>query len=293
MSLTLSDYITQVRELVHDLNGNDWTDGELTTHINGARQRVALDTHCVRSFIINLQAIANTETYPMTGGVGGVTVTAGGTLYTSAPTVTFTGGNGTGAAATATVSGGAVTAITMTAWGSGYTSAPTVGFTGGGGSGAAATAIVPVQVIDILGISCIWGLMRYTLNWLPFSPFQAFCRANTSTTSRPGVWAMYEQQQVIYLYPIPDQTYTMEWDTVSLPNDLSSGSDVDTQVLLPWADAVKYYAAHVALLKLQNFAQAEYLHRKYQARVKEIINTKRDRRDPNVYRTWWRRMNRM
>jgi hypothetical protein len=74
-------------------------------------------------------------------GVSQVNVTAGGTGYTTAPTVTFTGGGGTGAAATATISGGAVTAITMTAYGTGYTSAPTVGFTGGGGSGAAATAI--------------------------------------------------------------------------------------------------------------------------------------------------------
>ena len=75
-------------------------------------------------------------------GVGGVTVTAGGTGYTSAPTVTFTGGSGTGAAATATVAAGVVTKVTITNPGSGYVSAPTVGFTGGGGSGATATAVL-------------------------------------------------------------------------------------------------------------------------------------------------------
>lgn len=77
-----------------------------------------------------------------TGGVvTGVTVTAGGSGYTSAPSVTFTGGGGTGAAATATVSVGAVISVTATAGGSGYTSAPMVGF-GGPGTGAAATATI-------------------------------------------------------------------------------------------------------------------------------------------------------
>ncbi|NBV43266.1 hypothetical protein EBR96_10955 [bacterium] len=71
-----------------------------------------------------------------------ITVTNGGSSYSSAPTVNFTGGGGTGAAATATVSGNAVTGITITNKGSGYTSAPTISFSGGGGSGAAATATV-------------------------------------------------------------------------------------------------------------------------------------------------------
>jgi hypothetical protein len=67
-----------------------------------------------------------------------VTLTNGGTGYSSAPIVGFAGGAGFGAAATATVGGGSVTAITMTASGSGYTNAPSVTFTGGGGTGAAA-----------------------------------------------------------------------------------------------------------------------------------------------------------
>lgn len=77
----------------------------------------------------------------VTGGITAITVGAGGTLYTTAPTVSFTGGGGgTGAAATAVVAGGVVTGVTITNAGSGYTAAPTVVFTGGGGSGASATA---------------------------------------------------------------------------------------------------------------------------------------------------------
>ncbi|MFA4836089.1 MAG: hypothetical protein WC749_08495 [Dehalococcoidia bacterium] len=82
-----------------------------------------------------------------TGNVTGITLTNGGSGYTSTPTVTLTGGGGSGAVATATLAPAAVGSITMTNGGSGYTSAPTVAISGGGGSGAAATAtLVPTTV---------------------------------------------------------------------------------------------------------------------------------------------------
>ena len=58
--------------------------------------------------------------------VSAVNIVSGGSGYTSAPTVTFSGGAGTGAAATAVVTGGVVTAVNVTSGGSGYTSDPTV-----------------------------------------------------------------------------------------------------------------------------------------------------------------------
>ncbi|NBP25116.1 MAG: hypothetical protein EBU81_11320, partial [Proteobacteria bacterium] len=82
--------------------------------------------------------------------VSSVSIASAGTGYTSPPTVSFTGGGGTGATATATISGGQVIAITMSNNGSGYTSPPTVSFSGGGGSGAAGVANVG-PVITITG----------------------------------------------------------------------------------------------------------------------------------------------
>jgi hypothetical protein len=69
-----------------------------------------------------------TATSALTGSTVSTTftVTAGGSGYTTAPTVILSGGGGSGATATATVSSGVVTALTRTAAGSGYTSPPIV-----------------------------------------------------------------------------------------------------------------------------------------------------------------------
>lgn len=75
-----------------------------------------------------------------TGQVRSITVTNPGLGYTTVPKVTITGGNGTGATASAQIANGQITAINVINAGTGYTQQPTITITGGGGSGAIATA---------------------------------------------------------------------------------------------------------------------------------------------------------
>ena len=99
----------------------------------------------------------HTDCTPPTGGVTSVAVTASGSAYTTAPTVSFSGaGGGSGATAVATISQlpTGITSVTLTNPGAGYTSAPAVTITpaDGNGSGAAVTAslsnTVPVQSVS-------------------------------------------------------------------------------------------------------------------------------------------------
>lgn len=74
--------------------------------------------------------------------ISDVSISAGGSGYTTSATISFSGGGGSGAAATPIISGGAVVGVTMTAGGSGYTTLPTVTVNPvGGGSGAVAAAV--------------------------------------------------------------------------------------------------------------------------------------------------------
>lgn len=103
-----------------------------------------------RRYLVRRTAPASqgsTRGLPLTGVVH-LTITNAGSSYEYAPTVSFSGGGGSGAEALAFVFRGEVVALFITAEGSGYTSAPTVSFSSGGGSGAAATAhIQPTTAI--------------------------------------------------------------------------------------------------------------------------------------------------
>jgi len=69
MSVTLSQYITQCRRLLHDANGNFYTDAELTDYINDARNRLVRDTGCLRT-LFQAVTVTNQEEYPFDSLVG-------------------------------------------------------------------------------------------------------------------------------------------------------------------------------------------------------------------------------
>jgi len=84
---------------------------------------------------VQIAAWGNTAGVP----IGQIQVCTGGTGYTS-PSVAVTGGGGSGCTASATVAAGVITGITVTAAGTGYTTAPTVVITDSTGTGAYAAA---------------------------------------------------------------------------------------------------------------------------------------------------------
>ena len=62
MAVTLAQYITQCRRLLHDANGNFWSDQELTDYINDARNRLVRDTGCLRKLQTSA-TVTSQETY--------------------------------------------------------------------------------------------------------------------------------------------------------------------------------------------------------------------------------------
>jgi len=98
----------------------------------------------------SLKSFTTNTTRSKYGAVIDVQVTAGGTGYTSAPTVNFISGSGFGATATAVMGTGSdidkVVSVNVTDGGQGYQVAPSVEFTGGNGSGASALATIEVDI---------------------------------------------------------------------------------------------------------------------------------------------------
>lgn len=140
---------------------NSATGGTLVTDMTGTGTILATGVIGTLTLLTGGSGFTSVPTVTITGGAGtgatatatlsvlSINVTNGGSGYTSTPTVAITGGGGTGATATAVVTAGVVTSITVTASGSGFTSVPTVAITGGGGTGATATAVMQVGALTL------------------------------------------------------------------------------------------------------------------------------------------------
>ena len=117
--------------------GSGYTSAPTVSFSGGGVGPAAFATTTVSGGAVTSVTVILGMMFEAPGRVTGVTITDGGSGYTSAPSVVFGDDSsgtvdffrdGIGAGATATVSGGAVTSVTVTDGGRGYTSAPSVRF---------------------------------------------------------------------------------------------------------------------------------------------------------------------
>lgn len=121
------------------------TDGSGAITTTAAQLKAAIEANSEASDLLGLANTggggATATADVTTGAVTSVTITNGGSGFTTPPTVTFSG-VGSDAAGTAVLTNGVVTGVTITAPGSGYSSAPTVSIASPGSTGAGVVAAV-------------------------------------------------------------------------------------------------------------------------------------------------------
>lgn len=268
---TPGTYEYQVLDLLHDPNFARWTQSQIDSYINTARKQLVMDTGCLRTLQPSY-CTGGQESYTF-GQVTGAVVSLGGSGYT-APTVSFTGGGGSGVAAVLSVAGGAVNAITFTNFGSGYSSVPTATITDITGVGAQLSlGIVSSYTFDVLGIAVLWGTERYYAQWRPFRTFSAWFRPFTAAAyqRQPAAWTDYGDTQ-FFLGPTPDQSYPIELDTIILPTPFVVG-DTSTVDAIPAKsqDPIQFYAAYLAKKNSRNMGEAESFLQDYNRRLAEVV----------------------
>ena len=176
-----------------------------------------LDAISIQSSTATVQSVRSLNANNYAGYLTFVTLATAGSGYTSAPTVSFSGGGGSGATATAFITNGAVIGFRMVSLGSGYTSAPTVTLSGGGGSGATATAFVglPVPTNRRLRVFCSvpvqWAVAGSKPAQLTASGVAVTTPANSEIewVGLNAGWYASRYQQTDYVQPGSDGSVTL------------------------------------------------------------------------------------
>lgn len=273
-----NDYITDLRRLLHDSSDRFWTLQEKTDYINRGRSRIVRDAGCNRVLTTGYLS-PNIEVFNF-GGVTGVGAIVPGTGYAASFPVTFTGGGGTGAAATGTAVSGKITSVQMTAQGSGYTSAPAAVFTAGGGSGGSGVAgFIPSATFDVVNTTIYWGTIRRPLGYRAWSVFNAAFRSIQNFLGPPAYFSVYNNRS-FYVAPIPDQTYQVDVDCVQTVVDFVINDTSADPIPFPFHAPVSFYAAYLAQIKAQKFEVAKYYLDQYTSQAKSALNSVFTRRIP-------------
>lgn len=277
---TLNSYITEVRRLLHDANGNFYSDSELTDYINGARERVARDSGCLRKL-----QVAQTPIAPV--GYSGNPVAWAANTAVALNDLIFSN------VFTYVVTTAGTTGDDPPPYPDNYTNfPPSAPFANGTAQlqYVGNCEIIPYgslpeagQTLDILNVNVFWGNSRYPLSYLPWTQFNAQLRYWQNYIGRPVAFSVFGQNQ-IYISPVPDQVYTIEVDTTVLPLPLVNGAEVDT-IIDPYTTPVAYYASYTAKFKEQSYGESEIFYQQYVSKIRSVLNTTFTRRLPDPYST--------
>jgi len=275
---TLSSYITEVQRLLHDANAVFWSTSELTDYINEARERVVRDTGCLRTLQVTSTPISNTGVVAI-NWANGLTVTAGQFIFSNVFIYqVITGG---------------VLATNAPPYPSGNNAfPPSTPFTNGtatlqysGPAEIISLAALPngIQTLDVMNVTLYWGNSRIPLRYLPWTQFNAQLRYWQNYVGRPICFSTYGQGQ-LYIAPVPDQSYSIEVDTVILPNPLTlTNPSVVDNIVDPYTTPVAFYAAYKAKYKEQSYGEAEIYKQEYAKHVQAVLNSVYTRRIPDPY----------
>ena len=299
---TLSSYITEVRRLLHDANGNFYTDQQLTDYINEARQRTVRDTGALREIVVT-QTPCQVAPSATIGGVppayptlwtANTAVTAGQFVFSNIYIYQYIT-NGT--------SGSSAPPYPQATQNNYNNYPPSTPFADGTAtlqyvgnceniSYAALSNLLATSplspssgntVLDIININLYWGNTRVPMDYLAWSDFNARLRFWQNYIGRPLGFSIYGQGQ-IYIGPVPDQVYQLEIDCVVLPNPLSINTASATDAIVdPYTSPVKFYAAYLAKYYEQSFGEAEIYKQEYNKHAQSVLNTVFTRRVPSVY----------
>lgn len=289
MIVTAHFYLKQVQRLLREQRQEFSNPDDLLSYINIARREVAGRTQCIRRLTGISGQIVSADV--INGGSGYVSPVAAITPP-DFPNSRQPNPNGLQATATVQSVAGVVTGVTITNGGDGYFQ-PVITITDQNGPGNGATAnlnLSPINTLNggqevypftdiylgnwpgvdsiftIRSASVIYTNYRYSLPMYAFSVYQALIRQYPFQYQYVPSFSSQFGQGVdgsFFHYPLPNQTYQIEYDCFCLPSDMTIDNGVPEAIPQPWTDAVQYMAVQLAFQELGNLNSASYYEKQF------------------------------
>ena len=149
--------------------------------------------------------------------------------------------------------------------------------------GALQTQGLPAaSILWVIGIGLNWtSSLRFSLNRTSWAQFTAYYRSIPTFQSFPVVYCEYAQS--VYVAPVPNQTYTAEFDCVWLPSLLVNTTDVDAALYDPWIDLVPIMAASWLKWYEQSWEESEMLKQRYKMELYDKLSARPSFSVPSEY----------
>lgn len=310
MITDLFGYLQQTQRFLREQKQEFMNPGDLLVYINRARREVAGRTQCIRRLT------------PISGQVVQAQVLTGGTGYTNPvavitppdfPSGALPSPNGRQATAGVELQGTTVTGFNIIDGGDGYFM-PQASITDPTGTGATvALTLSPINTLNIgqevypfngtggiyLGnwpgvdsvhaiksVSVLYNNYRFSLPQYSFSVYQSMIRQYPYQYQYVPTFCCQRGQGAsgdLMMYPLPSQTYQVEYDCFCLPTDMTLDNSIPEPIPLPWTDAVPYFAASLAYMELQNWAAARVYSEEFDKRTLGYSTYARPSRAVNPY----------
>lgn len=148
-------------QMFHNFTDNLW--GRLATSGTGRFRNVAdvwINSSELRTEVATPDDVLISLENTIGPHIGVAVVINAGSGYTSAPTLTVSGGGGTGCVLQAVVAGGQIIEVNVVNPGTGYVTQPTVTITGGGGTGGVVFAYPGLTTAHFAGCHTFGGKVR-------------------------------------------------------------------------------------------------------------------------------------
>lgn len=142
------------------------------------------------------------------------------------------------------------------------------------------------EVLDVMNIWIQYFSQRRPLEKMAFSRLNQTYRLGMNVRQAPCAFAVHGKN-ALYIGPVPNQSYTSEWDCIYIPTALEIVTDAE-DMAVSHTDLVSYWAGHLAQFEEKAYGESDRLATEYEYQKAKILASRQPVSGKAIYSSHWR-----